>query len=83
MTKEHSKTGDPAVGSTRLLAAERELAWGAVIKLCAEYPDRNAKACIVQSAIAEFGPVPNSMGDLVRAALSANVAGERPETTPK
>lgn len=48
---------------------DREAMWRAVIKLCAEYPDPNARACIVQRAIAEIGPVPDELGDLVRAAL--------------
>jgi hypothetical protein len=69
-TRHTDENPQPQLSSSDLLAAERERVWAAVVKLCAEYQDRNAKACIVQSAIAEFGPVPNSMGDLVRRCVS-------------
>jgi hypothetical protein len=49
-----------------LTLEQREKVWREVIKLCDGFADRNTKATIVQSAIAEFGPVPNSLGDAVR-----------------
>lgn len=49
--------------------SQREMFWTSVIKMLAEYPDPNSKACIVQSAISEFGPVPDALGEAVRKAM--------------
>lgn len=52
-----------------LTTEQRETVWHEVIKLCAYYADANTRAVIVQSAIAEYGPVPDSLGDAVRKAM--------------
>jgi hypothetical protein len=52
----------------------KALFWTSLIKLLARYDDPNARASIVQSAIAELGPVPNEYAEAVRAALQPPAA---------
>lgn len=66
-----SDTALPVVACSDLLAGQRERAWGYIIRVMAGYPDRNDKAVIVQNAMSELGPVPNSMGDAVRKAMAS------------
>jgi hypothetical protein len=66
-----TETRGGSCAPVNLLAGLRELAWACVIKVMADYPDRNDKAVIVQNAMSELGPVPNSMGDAVRKAMAS------------
>ena len=61
----------------------REIIWKAAIKLLADEPDANCRAVIVQTGIAKYGPVPNSLADTVRAMLKPDYGtdcGEKSKT---
>ena len=50
---------------------ELVIIWDFLIDVIANCKDPNDKAVIVQNAISEFGPVPNSMGDAVKKAMTS------------
>ena len=47
----------------------REKVWDRICEILESVPDQNARAIIVQTYIAEGGPVPDSRGERVRALL--------------